>query len=100
MAKLSLKLVEHIAKLARLTLNPSEATLYQDQLSRVLEYVEQLGKVNTKNISPTYQVIDNLTNITRPDQTTSSLTQAQALSGAKKTHNGHIVTQAILDIWT
>ena len=64
----------------------------------MLEYVEQLGKVDTKNVPPTYQVIGNLTNITRPDQTTPSLTQAQALSGAKATHNGHIVTQAILDI--
>ena len=98
MAKLSAQQVKHVAQLAHLSLTPSEVSLYQNQLSRILEHVDQLQQVDTKKVSPTYQVIDNLTNVTRADATKPPLAPAQALSGAKTTHNGYIVTQAILDL--
>ena len=95
MAKLSAQQVEYVAKLAHLSLAPSEVALYQDQLSRILEYVGKLGQVNTKKVAPTYQLIDNLANITRADTAKPPLTPTQALSGTKTTHNGYIVTQPI-----
>lgn len=98
MAKLSSQQVEHVAKLAHLKLTPSEVILYQDQLSRVLEYVEKLESVDTKDTPPTYQVINKLTNVTRPDETKPPLSSDDALSQAPQTHNGTIVTKAILEV--
>jgi aspartyl-tRNA(Asn)/glutamyl-tRNA(Gln) amidotransferase subunit C len=46
--------VAKVAKLARLTNNPTPEFLekYGRELGAILEYVEELGQVNTKGISP------------------------------------------------
>lgn len=55
-SKLSTDDVKHIAKLANLTLTDQEITKFQTQLSAILEYVDQLQKVNTDNVEETSQV--------------------------------------------
>jgi aspartyl-tRNA(Asn)/glutamyl-tRNA(Gln) amidotransferase subunit C len=54
--KLTKEEVEHIAKLARLGISEEEKEKFRDQLSSILEYVEQLKEVDTDEISPTAQV--------------------------------------------
>lgn len=66
MAKLSIEQIEHIAKLSRLELTDEEKKLYSEQLSSVLEYVEQLGEVETENVEPTANVT-GLSNVWRAD---------------------------------
>ena len=67
MAKLSTEEVEHIAKLSRLKLGDEEISKYQEQLSSVLSYVEQLSEVDTDNVEPTANVT-GLSNIEREDK--------------------------------
>ena len=64
--KISLEEVEHIAELARIELTEKEKRKFSDELSDVLGYVEQLQKVNTKNIEPVSQVT-GLVNVIRKD---------------------------------
>ena len=59
--------VEHIAKLARLDLTDDEVGRYQEELTRILEYVGQLREVNTTGIEPTAQVT-GLVNRFREDE--------------------------------
>jgi aspartyl-tRNA(Asn)/glutamyl-tRNA(Gln) amidotransferase subunit C len=66
MSKLSLEEVEHIAKLSKLYLSDDEKELYRGQLSSVLEYVEELQKVETEGVTPTAN-ITGLENIYRED---------------------------------
>lgn len=56
-----------VAKLARINLTEEETELYQQQLSVILEYVEQLQKVNTQGIEETAQVT-GLENVFRKDE--------------------------------
>jgi aspartyl-tRNA(Asn)/glutamyl-tRNA(Gln) amidotransferase subunit C len=49
--------VEHIAKLARLTLTDEEKALYGEQLSAILEHFAQLEKVDTDHIPPLGSVL-------------------------------------------
>ena len=65
--KLSKKEVEHIALLARLGLAEAEKAKFTEQLSSILNYVEQLKKVNTSGIEPTAQVT-GLENVMRADR--------------------------------
>jgi aspartyl-tRNA(Asn)/glutamyl-tRNA(Gln) amidotransferase subunit C len=44
--------VRRIARLARLTLSPEEEARFQDQLSAVLGYVEQLGELDLEGVEP------------------------------------------------
>jgi aspartyl-tRNA(Asn)/glutamyl-tRNA(Gln) amidotransferase subunit C len=49
---LSLKEVEHIARLARLALSDDEKRRYAAQLSSILEYAARLQAVDTAGLSP------------------------------------------------
>jgi len=54
---LTLKDVEYIANLARLTLTAAEKEAYRRQLSDILAFAEQLQQVDTSHISPTASVL-------------------------------------------
>src|SRR3989338_1317540 len=61
------KTIKHIASLARIELSEKEESKIAGQLSSILDYVEQLGKVNTEHIESFYQ-ITGLVNSTRVDE--------------------------------
>jgi len=56
MPKLSIKDVEHIARLSKLSLTDEQKNKFSEQLSSILEYVGQLNEVDTQNIEVTSQV--------------------------------------------
>lgn len=58
--------IKHIANLARLNLTDKELEIYGEQLSKILNYIEQLKEVNTEGVEPTAQ-ITGLENIFRKD---------------------------------
>lgn len=65
---ISKKQVEHIAKLARIELTDQEKEKFTKELSSILDYVEQMNKVDTKNIEPIKQ-ITGLKDVMREDET-------------------------------
>ncbi len=66
MTKLSRDEVLKLAQLARLDLSDEEVVTFQEQLSEILQYVEQLQSVDVSGLEPTNQVT-GLENVTRPD---------------------------------
>lgn len=46
------KTIQHIAKLARLKVTPEEATLYGDQLTKVLSHFQKISEIDTTGIEP------------------------------------------------
>lgn len=64
--KITRKDVDYVAKLARLELAEDEKEKYTAQLESILEYIEQLNKLDTKDIPPTSHVLD-LRNVWRKD---------------------------------
>lgn len=48
--KLSTEEIKYIADLARLKLTPDEEARYSRELSAILDYIDQLAKVNTFNV--------------------------------------------------
>lgn len=53
---LSLKEVEHIARLARLNLTDEQKALYRGQLEAILNHVAQLQELDTSDVSPTTNI--------------------------------------------
>lgn len=49
---LSKEETKHIAKLARLGLNEAEIAKYQNDLSAILGYIDELKEVNIENVEP------------------------------------------------
>jgi aspartyl-tRNA(Asn)/glutamyl-tRNA(Gln) amidotransferase subunit C len=58
--------VHKVAHLARLELTPEEEVRFTSQLGNILEYVEQLGELDVRDVAPTTRAID-VSNITRHD---------------------------------
>ena len=46
------KTIEHIAKLARLTITEAEANEYSEQLAKAMNHFEQISKINTEGVEP------------------------------------------------
>ena len=95
MAKLTDQDIKHVAKLANLKLNDDEIDKFKDQLSEVVDYIDQLSEVDTKGIEGAARTT-TLENIFKEDVVKESLNQEDALSGTNETHNGYFKVPAIL----
>jgi len=67
MQRISSDEVKKVAQLARLELNESEIQQHAEQLEKILEYINQLDKINTENISCTTRAIE-VVNVLRKDE--------------------------------
>jgi aspartyl-tRNA(Asn)/glutamyl-tRNA(Gln) amidotransferase subunit C len=97
--KLLLQQIEHVAKLASLPLSAQELETYPMQLSAILDYIDQLSKVDTEGVEPTYNVTGGQLEIVLPtDETVApSLSQSEALSNTPSTKNGFFVTGGVFE---
>jgi aspartyl-tRNA(Asn)/glutamyl-tRNA(Gln) amidotransferase subunit C len=77
----TIKDVEHIAKLAKLEFTEAEKEKFTHQLNQILEYVEQMNKLDTSNVEPLSHVIE-LKNIFRADEVGQSVDTEEALKNA------------------
>lgn len=94
MAKLKPDQVKHIAKLANLPLSEKEETAFAPQLSKIVDYFDQLSSVNTSDVEPTFSPVD-LENVLREDSAKPSLTQEEALKNAPAVDNGMFIVEKI-----
>jgi len=79
--KISKEEIEHIATLARLSLSEEEKELFGSQLSSILDYMEKLNELDTKDVEPTSHVL-LLSNVMRDDIPRPSIPQEDALWNA------------------
>lgn len=94
--KLSGAQIKKVAKLANLPISSEEEEKYSEQLSDILDYVEQLNKVVTSDVFPTYNVTGN-TNITQNDEPSNTFTQDETLATASKKSEGFFVTRGVFE---
>jgi len=83
----SIKDVEKIAKLAKLSFSAEEKEKFTQQFNQILAYIEKLDELDTENVVPTAHVLD-LKNVMRPDKAETWLTQDEAVANAPKSKNG------------
>jgi aspartyl-tRNA(Asn)/glutamyl-tRNA(Gln) amidotransferase subunit C len=88
--------VKHIAKLANLPVSNDEEKKFEQQLADTLTYIEELNEVDTTGVEITPQVT-GLENILEEDTVRPSLSQEEATSNAKNSHNGFFIVPAILE---
>jgi aspartyl-tRNA(Asn)/glutamyl-tRNA(Gln) amidotransferase subunit C len=93
---LTKKDVEKIASLARLSLSDQEKTLYQEQLSAVLDYAERLSELDISQVPPTASAVA-LQNVMRADVVEPSLATEDALYNAARQVQDQFQILAVLD---
>ena len=73
--------VEHIAALAHLEFSDDEKETLTQHMNQILDYMQQLSKLNTENVEPLSHVIE-LHNVFRDDVVKESITTEYALKNA------------------
>ena len=79
--KITKEQIQHIAVLSRLNLSEEEKDLFGSQLSSILDYMDQLNELDTRETEPTSHVL-SLNNVMRDDILASSLPGEEALKNA------------------
>jgi aspartyl-tRNA(Asn)/glutamyl-tRNA(Gln) amidotransferase subunit C len=79
--------VLHVAKLARLKLTDDEVDRMAGELSKILEHVETMSRLDLEGVEPTSHVVD-LTNVLREDVPRPGLDRETALAQAPDAADG------------
>jgi aspartyl-tRNA(Asn)/glutamyl-tRNA(Gln) amidotransferase subunit C len=96
MAKLTREDVLKLARLSRLQLTKDELTQFGDEISAILQYIDQLQGVDVSDLEPTNQV-SGLQDVTRPDKIKDyGYTPDQLLSGVPAQENNHVKVKRML----
>ena len=77
----TIKDVEHVAALARLSFNDQDKVELTEHLNQVLAYMEQLNRLDTSNVEPLSHVIE-LMNVFREDIVQPSTPREEVLKNA------------------
>ncbi|MFZ1082787.1 MAG: Asp-tRNA(Asn)/Glu-tRNA(Gln) amidotransferase subunit GatC [Candidatus Kryptoniota bacterium] len=77
----TIKDVEHIAKLAKLEFNEDEKAKFTEQFNEILAFMEKLNELDTSKVEPLSHVIE-LRNVFREDVVKPSLPTEEALKNA------------------
>jgi aspartyl-tRNA(Asn)/glutamyl-tRNA(Gln) amidotransferase subunit C len=73
--------IEKVALLGRLRLSEAELATMTAELGKIVQYVDQLTKVNTDGVEPMAHAIE-IANVFRADEVTASLPRDEALANA------------------
>jgi len=96
MAKLTREDVLKLAQLARISLSDDEVDEFSDELSAILQYVEQLSSVDVSGLKPTNQVT-GLTNVMRDDVVKDyGYVPQDLLKNVPKTQANHIKVKRMI----
>jgi aspartyl-tRNA(Asn)/glutamyl-tRNA(Gln) amidotransferase subunit C len=93
---ITVKDVQHVAKLARLQLSPEEEATFTEQMNAILQYAEKLNELDTENVKPTTHVLQ-VSNVMRDDVVKDSLSQEEALLNAPDEEDGQFKVPAVLE---
>jgi aspartyl-tRNA(Asn)/glutamyl-tRNA(Gln) amidotransferase subunit C len=93
---ITIKDVEHVAKLARLELSEQEKQTFTEQMNAILKYAEQLNELNTDHVEPTSHPVP-LVNVMREDVSRPSLSIDKVMLNAPDEEDGQIKVPAVLE---
>lgn len=90
--------ITKLANLAKLKVSKKEEKYFEKQFEQTLKIINDFDELDTSKIAQTY-IVTGTKNVLREDiiDPLRILTQEEALSNAKNTHNGYFVVDAVLN---
>ncbi len=88
--------VQAVARLARLALTPEETSTFGEQLGRVLEHIELLGKVDISGVEPTAHA-NPVFNVVREDEPLAGLERKAVLDLAPRSANHLVILPKVIE---
>ncbi|NLG31953.1 MAG: Asp-tRNA(Asn)/Glu-tRNA(Gln) amidotransferase subunit GatC [Syntrophomonadaceae bacterium] len=84
---LTIKEVEHVALLARLSLTDEQKMEFAEQLGGILEYANKLKQLDTEDVVPLNHILP-IYNVFREDEVYTGTTREELLSNGPLTEQG------------
>lgn len=85
--KIDDKVARHLASLSSISLSDDEVGTLTQDLEKIVEYIGELGELDTSGVEPTYQVT-GLSNVWREDEIKDQLPREELLKlSADRTEN-------------
>lgn len=88
--------VERIAHLARLEIDPGDVSDYARNLSDILEFVEQMGAVDTGGVTPMAHPVEAVQPL-RPDEVTEDVNRDELQRAAPQVENGLYLVPRVIE---
>ncbi len=82
MAKLDKETIKKLTQLCRIDCTEEEQEAILADLERILGYIEQLNEINTDNVRPCNQILENMANVMREDVVGETLDRDAFLANA------------------
>jgi aspartyl-tRNA(Asn)/glutamyl-tRNA(Gln) amidotransferase subunit C len=96
MSKIDKEMIKKLTKLSRIDCTPEEQDALLNDLKEILVYFEQLQEVDTKNIPPCNQVLEDMVNVMREDVVGSTMPREVFLANAPSQVGGMIRVPPVL----
>lgn len=88
--------IQHLAKLARIELSPEREEQLVKDVSKVLDYVEELKAVDTDGL-PEISQVTGLKNALRDDVPAPNANPEELIKSAPASENGYVKVKAIFE---
>lgn len=93
--KITKEEVLNVAHLARLDMEDAAVEPFAVQISKILDYIDQLNQVDTRGVSPTSHAI-SLANAFREDEERPHLDRTAALTNAPEKEDGNFIVPRVI----
>jgi aspartyl-tRNA(Asn)/glutamyl-tRNA(Gln) amidotransferase subunit C len=88
--------IEYIAHLARLEVGEADVPAYADKLSKIIEFIDELGQAETADLVPMAHPLD-MSQRLRADEVTESDERDRYQANAPETSNGLYVVPRVVE---
>lgn len=89
------KLIDHLAHLARLEFDDTSKAEMRDDLTKILDFVAELDKVDTTGVEPLVYISEEK-NVLRADNVNHPISQSEALKNAPQKDTDYIKVPKVL----
>ena len=94
--KIDDKLISKLARLAKLNFDEESSKDMQEDLNKIIGFVDKLSEIDTENIEPLIYMSDEV-NVLRKDDTIENISQEEALKNAPKKDSDYILVPKVID---
>tara|TARA_Y100001954_G_C15801257_1_gene600231 strand:+ start:1966 stop:2256 length:291 start_codon:yes stop_codon:yes gene_type:complete len=93
--KIDKKLISDLAKLAKLNFDEKSSKAMENDLKKIIGFVNKLSEIDTDNVDPLIYLSEEI-NVLRKDNVTSNLSQQEALKNAPKKDSDYILVPKVI----
>ncbi len=95
--KVTRDVIEYVAHLGRIELDPNEIERYTAQLDSILEYMDKLNSLDTSGIEPMTHAIPNV-NVFREDSVAQSFSTEESVKNAPERKGSFFKVPPIIEV--